>query len=42
MEFKEMYLIDCVNDIIDYRGKLQKLKDNWSEDGDYRAIYIKT
>ena len=42
MEFKEMYLIDCVNDIIDYRGKTpKKLKDNWSEDGDYRAISAK-
>lgn len=37
-----MYLIDCVNDIIDYRGKTpKKLKDNWSEDGDYRAISAK-
>ncbi|MDY4021402.1 restriction endonuclease subunit S [Staphylococcus borealis] len=42
MEFKEMYLADCVSDIIDYRGKTpKKLKDNWNEDGEYRAISAK-
>lgn len=42
MEFKEYALIDCLSELIDYRGKTpKKLGGDWSKDGKYRAISAK-
>lgn len=42
MEFKEYNLIECVSEIIDYRGKTpKKLGGEWDDNGDYRAISAK-
>ena len=42
MEFKKIILENCVNDIIDYRGKTpKKLKGEWNEKGTFRAVSAK-
>lgn len=42
MEFKEYTLIECVSEIIDYRGKTpKKLGGDWEDDGEFRAISAK-
>lgn len=42
MEFENIMLENCVNDIIDYRGKTpKKLKSEWNENGTFRAISAK-
>ncbi len=42
MEFKKIILENCVNDIIDYRGKTpKKLKGEWNENGAFRAVSAK-
>ena len=42
MEFKEYALIDCLSELIDYRGKTpKKLGGDWKENGQYRAISAK-
>ncbi|MGN4271787.1 restriction endonuclease subunit S [Bacillus cereus group sp. BCN115] len=42
MEFKDILLKDCLEIIIDYRGKTpKKLGGDWAQNGNYRAISAK-